>query len=373
MTTELSPLADLLTDHDLLVAALGTPALWTRELAGVLDGAEVTDVHVAPVGTGQVASCLRVTLSKGTTQSSFVVKTGSDDQVNRTVSATLRHGEIEVGFYTHLAPECRVRAPRCYLAAINDAADDYILVLEDLHQHEQADQIGGMTVDHAQAALLQLAELHARWWGEVPEGTESFMAERGDPSAHAVLLGMLHQGFVERYGDRLGPEVMRVADALVEHAAPYLSNRPGPSAVVHGDFRPDNLLVPNPGSQVMESTVAGNPDTVAVVDWQTVAVGAALGDVAYFLGGALLPDARREHERELLDAYRSALASRGVDLSAQQLDEGYRRYSLDGLVMAIGASQVVGRTDRGDDMFCAMAERSAWHALDSGALDMIDG
>ncbi len=208
----------------------------------------------------------------------------------------------------------------------------------------------------AAAALDQLAALHGTWWGRLPDAEPSFLTQRGDPTAHAVLLPMLHQGFVQRYGDTLDPDVLRAAEALIERAEPYLADREGPEAVVHGDFRPDNLLV--------------GAESVAVVDWQTVGFGAALADVSYFLGGALSADDRMTHEAELLDRYRSVLAAHGVNLDASSIEAGYRRYALDGLVMAIGASQVVGQTERGDAMFCAMAERSAVHAMQADTLSL---
>ncbi|MCB0951526.1 MAG: phosphotransferase [Microthrixaceae bacterium] len=369
MSENLPALEDLLADHDMLLAALETPALWSREVADALPDSPITSVSVRPVGTGQVASCLRVVLDHGDaatpntagSTTSFVVKTGSHDPVSRSVSAALRHGEIEVGFYTRMAPHCSTRTPVCHLSAINANADDFVLVLEDLAAHQQADQIRGMSLEHTEQALDQLAALHAQWWGTVPSGTSSFLTERGDPTAHAALLGMLHEGFAQRYAGMLDADVLAVGERLIAAAPDYLVNRPGPTAVVHGDFRPDNLLVP----------AGGLDDSVAVLDWQTVTVGPALADVSYFLGGALLPEQRREHEQELLESYRSALAARGVELSAAEVSEGYRRYALDGLVMAIGASQVVGQTDRGDDMFCAMAQRSAHHALESGTFELL--
>ena len=168
---------------------------------------------------------------------------------------------------------------------------------------------------------------------------------------------MLYPGFAERYGERLGPEVLELAEMLLPRAPAYLGDRPGPRALVHGDFRPDNLLVAR--------------DEVAVVDWQTVNSGPALTDLSYFLGGALVPADRAAHEHELLERYRHGLAGHGVETDLGSIETGYRRYALDGLVMAVGASQVVGRTERGDEMFCAMAERSAAHALDAGTLELI--
>jgi hypothetical protein len=45
----------------------------------------------------------------------------------------------------------------------------------------------------------------------------------------------------------------------------------------------------------------------------------------------------------------------------------YRRLTWAGLVMAIAASMLVERTERGDEMFMAMAHRHSRHALDLGA------
>ncbi len=352
-------IADYLEDHALLLAALETPAFWSSLLSDELAGSEVADVYVEAVGTGQVASCLRIRLAHDapTAPRSVVAKTGSEDPNSRMMSAALRHGEIEVGFYSHLAGDALLRTPACHVAAINPAADDFLLVLEDLDEYTQGDQIHGMSPEDSGAAIDQLAALHAAWWCRTPAGAESILGEQGDPAAHSALLSMLYPGFTERYADRLEPEVMEMSVALMNNAVAYLGDRPGPSALVHRDFRPDNLLV--------------GPEEVAVVDWQTVSLGPALSDLSYFLGGALVADDRVDHETELLQRYRSGLATHGVELGMATIESGYRRYALDGLVMAIGASQVVGQTDRGDEMFCAMAERSAQHALESGTLDML--
>jgi hypothetical protein len=73
---------------------------------------------------------------------------------------------------------------------------------------------------------------------------------------------------------------------------------------------------------------------------------------------------RRDHERELVGRYLTDLALHGVELDEDEAWTAYRRYAFSGLMMAIVASMLVGRTDRGDDMFMAMAERAGQHALD---------
>ena len=348
-----------LEDHDRLLEAMGTPRFWSVALAGQLGGSEVEEVSVEPVGTGQVASCLRVALAHGQPQAprSVVVKTASSDPVSRATSAALRHGAVEVGFYSNYADRSSVRTPECHLAAINDAADDFVIVLEDLADSTQGDQIEGMAPEEVAAAVDELAALHGSWWESLPPDISDVLGERGDPNAHAALLGMLHTGFADRYGDQLGSDVMALTERLLEAAGTYLGDRPGPRSMVHGDFRPDNLLV--------------GPGGVAVVDWQTVNSGAALADVSYLVGGALAPEERNDHEHELLDRYRARLAEHGVEVDRATIEHGYRRYALDGLVMAIGASQVVGQTERGDRMFMAMAERAAIHATEADTLRLL--
>jgi hypothetical protein len=53
-----------------------------------------------------------------------------------------------------------------------------------------------------------------------------------------------------------------------------------------------------------------------------------------------------------------------VELDLDTCLADYRRFAFSGLNMAIIASMLVGRTDRGDEMFIAMADRAGLHALD---------
>ena len=46
----------------------------------------------------------------------------------------------------------------------------------------------------------------------------------------------------------------------------------------------------------------------------------------------------------------------------------YRRGSFVGFLMAVMSSMIVERTERGDEMFAVMAERSGWQALHLDAL-----
>jgi aminoglycoside phosphotransferase (APT) family kinase protein len=176
------------------------------------------------------------------------------------------------------------------------------------------------------------------------------------------MLGMLPlfwSGFRERYAPRLGDDVHEAGDALFANLERYLTRDSEPWTVVHGDYRLDNLLF---------GPVGASAPPVTVVDWQTCAHGPALNDVAYFIGAGLLPDDRRTYERDLVRRYHDGLISAGV--TGYDFDRcwtAYRNGTWSGLIMAIAASMLVERTERGDDMFMAMAHRHARHALDLDA------
>ena len=150
---------------------------------------------------------------------------------------------------------------------------------------------------------------------------------------------------------------MALVDRLVPRLGGYLRQRPQPWTVVHGDFRADNLLF--------------GGGRVVVVDWQTVGLGPGASDLSYLLGASLTPDARREHEGDLVDRYVDGLVAQGVAIDRDGVWQQYRRYSFGGLIMAIVASALVRRTERGDEMFVTMAERHAHQALDLDAETLI--
>ena len=340
-----------------------SPEWLTEALAPVSDGARVTQLSATPIGLGNVADSLRLipVWDRPTpAPASLVAKVPSSDPVSRSAGFSTRTYELEVAFYNELAHTVWVNRPRCYLARFDPAAEAYVVLLEDLAPAEAGDQIAGCRAGEAAAAVAELAALHAPRWGD-PTLLDLEWLDRPSPDAArqtAEGVGALFGGFVDRYRDRLEPGVLEVSERLMGSLERYLAARPGPWSVLHGDFRLDNLLFGGP--------------RVAVLDWQTVRIGAPLCDVAYFIGSALLPEARRQHEAGLVEAYRLALAGAGVDLPADRCWEDYRRFAFDGLIMAVAASMLVARTARSDDMFMAMANRHGRQAIDLGSAEFLD-
>jgi len=334
----------------------------TAALAEELGGAAVTALAVNPVGTGQVADTLRLRLTydrPGAGPPTLIAKVPSTHDTSRDNSRMTRTYELEASFYRDLANALPVRTPRCYHADHDPVTDGYVVLLEDVHPAEQGDQIAGCTVAEAEAAVDELALLHGPRWDD-PALEAIPWLHRHQPEnldSLVTLIEMCVPAFLERYRDRLEPSTVALVERLDPRLPAYLRLRPRPWTIVHGDYRVDNLLF--------------GGERVVVVDWQTVSLGPGPGDLSYLLGTSLLPDDRRGHERRLVERYQQGLRAQGVDTDDTSLWTAYRQFAFAGLIMAIAASALVVQTDRGDDMFLAMAERSAAMALDLEAESLL--
>lgn len=341
----------------------------TEEWMGAILGrpGELRSMTRRSIGTGQVGENVRygLTWSNGGDGPATVVgKFPSLDEMSRETASATGSYVKEVGFYRDLQSTVTLRTP--HIHHIGEALDEnrFVLIMEDITPAEQGDQLAGCDLERAQLAVDAIAGLHAPHWNTEPwTGLEWMPAPSGQSTTDRLALyNMLFAGFEDRYRDRLAPEVLRfgrwVGTALEEWAAAFRT----PLTLVHGDYRLDNMLF---------ATGDGAPP-LAVVDWQTTATGRGPADVAYFVGAGLLPDDRRDVERDLVDRYVAGLRSHGVELDDQGADDvlhDYRLGSVTGYVMAVIASQIVGQTERGDEMFCVMAER---HAAQGSDLDVAE-
>ena len=343
----------LMLDADGLTAAL--------HAAGTLEpSVRVVSVDTVPVGTGQMGDCLRLALGYSATTDApptLVAKLPSSDETSRATGMAMRTYEVEVRFYQELAARLPVRAPRCHHAEIDLATGDFVLLLEDLAPAEQGDQVAGCSVDQAALVLEEAARLHAPLWGS-PELEGFEWAVRWSQEAQdglQAMLTMLWPNFVERYGPDLDEDIVEMGGRFIAALPAYYGHRPEPHTVIHNDYRLDNLLF---------GTAEGGPP-VAVVDWQTVGVGPGLLDVSYFLGAGLSVDDRRANEETLVRGYHEALQAGGVEgLGWDRCWDDYRAFAFAGFHMAVLASMVVQRTDRGDAMFLAMAGGAGRQILD---------
>jgi hypothetical protein len=320
----------------------------------------VGDFRAERVGTGQVGQNVRFELdyAAGSGPASIVGKFASDDPESRQTGVALMNYLREVLFYRELRPTLDIQTPEVLFTDVERETHRFVLMMEDLAPAEQGDQLAGCDADAAALALDQLARLHGPRWND-PALREIDWIGGNDPDAPNVAVMLWEQvfaGFEARYAGRISEADMDLARALGERLDRYAGASSDHFTVTHGDYRLDNMMF-------------GGPYPLAVVDWQSPAVGLGTADAAYFMGTGLDAPERRACERELLKAYHDTLCGYGVttyDFETCWLD--YRRSSFAGLVMAVIASMIVGQTERGDEMFMTMARRSAAMARDLDGL-----
>lgn len=343
-----------------------TPEWLTAVLraAGASERGRIVEVDAEAVGTGQVGDCVRFTLTwdePDAGPAKVVGKFPTEDETSRATATAVRTYEVETRFYQQLRGRVDISAPVPYLARFDAESHDFVILMNDLAPAEQGDQIAGCTPDHAALAMEEAAKLHAPVWGDTTLASMEWL-NRNSPEGLTQLIGMVWPGFLERYAGRLDPEVHAAGAQLFERFHAYLAAPVEPRTVVHGDYRLDNML--------FDAGPEGVPLTV--VDWQTVSYGPGVQDVSYFLGTGLDPALRADVEEDLVKEYHSTLRAGGVrDLSFEACWDQYRRFAFAGFVMAVISSMIVGQTERGDEMFMAMANRSGRMALDLDTLSML--
>jgi len=327
-------------------------------------GARVRSFTATQVGTGQIGKCIRFALelegASAATPRSLIGKFPSDDPISRQTGVQLHNFIKEVSFYRELQSRLSISTPRCYYAAIEGEGPEFALLLEDLAPATQGDQLAGCSPEVARAAVLELVGLHAPSWCDARLRALEWLGEPNEATAGLVrmLYGAQLPGFLERYGARLAADEAAVIARVAESQGLPFAAIGEPFSLVHVDYRLDNLLIDE----------SRRPPRIAVVDWQSVTLGNPLADVAYFLGAGLLPEVRRSVEGDLVRAYHRALCAAGVSgYDFERCWEDYRRGTFAGFAVTVIASMLVQRTERGDEMFVAMARRHSRHALDLGA------
>ena len=345
-----------------------TAAYLTSALAGHLHGGSVLAAETEPVGTGQVSDSFRIRLTYGRASGNstadlpptMIAKVPAAAAASRGAARAFRTYEIEASFYGQVAAGLPVSLPGCYFSAYDPEPDEYIVLLEDLAPALPGDQLAGISIDQAAAALEELASLHAAGWESAQLAALPWL-NRNTPDGSAFLAGVLtdlYPGFRARFDGRVEPGTLPLIEGFLPRAPGYLGGGADePRTIVHGDFRADNLLFGGPRPFVL--------------DWQTASFGSAANDLAYFLASSLLVPERQQHEGALVRAYHAGLTGRGVDLTWSECWNGYRRHAFGGIVMDIVAAMFVAQTDRGDEMFATMASRHARHALDLDALALL--
>lgn len=330
--------------------------------AGLLGSARIALVSWTAIGTGQVGDTARFTLTYDGTGNSapttVAAKFPSSDPTSRQTAAAFSLYSREVMFYREVASLTAMRVPKVYAAELDDNGCDFVLLFEDLGPCSAGNQLAGCTLAEAEQAMRQAAALHAPtrdhpvldapWLQLVPEASASLRALY--PQAQTI--------FRERYADLLEPDLMAVCEALNDNLDLWFDRKHSSRCFLHGDFRLDNMLF----------GIRGGTEPIALVDWQTAAVGCGLTDIGYFLGCGVGSALRRPHENALLDLYCAEMSRLGVPLTREAVWDDYLIGALHGVSTAVFSSAFVVRTERGDANFLSMARGACELALEHDSL-----
>jgi hypothetical protein len=230
----------------------------------------------------------------------------------------------------------------------------------------QGDQIAGCTEQEAKLAVEALAGLHGPSWCD-PEwmGLAAIVMPKPGDDAAANGLGdiskMAADIVIDRLGQHISGEDQETLVASMASVTPWLKAEPKRFALMHGDYRLDNMLF--------------DPDRtrITVVDWQTVGIGLPGRDLAYFTGTSLEPELRGDVERGLVGAYHEALMAYGItDYDAETCWQDYRLGAVQvPLLVALGTA-FASTTDRGDEMMLAMLSRGCQAIRELETLELIN-
>jgi hypothetical protein len=343
-----------------------TPEWLSGALAGRGTPAEVSDVEVVAIGTGQTGATYRVTAryatDPGDLPQTFVIKLpAQDDTVRDRVVIGYRS---ECAFYSSVADRVQVPTPQCFYCEITVDAMDYALLLADQAPALQGDQLAGCGEAEARLAVTALAGLHApSWcdpvWLDFP-GIAFARPDEAGANGMGEVAKMSADITLEKLGDRMSSEDRETFGAAMGLVAPWLLAEYDRFALLHGDYRLDNMLF--------------DPDRtrVSVVDWQTLGVGLPARDLAYFTATSLNAQLRASIEEELVADYHRALSRSGVtDYDRETCWRDYRLGVLQApLISALGFA-FAAATERGDDMVLAMLSRGCRAIRELGTLELI--
>jgi Phosphotransferase enzyme family len=156
---------------------------------------------------------------------------------------------------------------------MNAGGDGFTLVLEDLAPAEAGDQIAGCSLDQARAAAVNVAGLHAPTWNDPSLRELDWLIPdlAAYPEMAAAFLVDATTQFLDRY--EVTPDTAVTLRGFADRFVDWATGRPEPFAMLHSDYRLDNLLFAEPDA----------PRPVVAVDWQVVTVGSPLRDVAFLV------------------------------------------------------------------------------------------
>lgn len=322
------------------------------------------DFSFQAVGSGQVGDSYRLSLDWNNNEGpeTIIAKCSAKDLTSRQTAKNMNLYEIEAYWYNQYGNKIPIRCPEAYFVGL-DKKDigNFIMFMEDLSPARQISQMAGCNVNDIRLALDEVVLLHKAHWDDNNLSKIKCLNYGKDRKKFIKqFLIEIYPDWCSRYKDRIDKSILEMGKSLIDRYDSYIEIKTEPIVLSHGDFRLDNMLFYD------------NNGRVAVLDWQTLSAGVPMADIAYCISTSFSDsNDRKIHEESLVSRY----------LKKLNLDDGvypyelawrdYRRCSFIGFLMGVISSMLVERTERGDEMFAVMVERSGKQAIQLESLSLI--
>jgi len=330
-------------------------AALANELLAAEFGEEIVGCEVAPLGegVGLMSAIARASLTLASGKSASVVVKVIAQTENVGISKQLNFYANEVNFYRHLADLCPIRSPRCLFVDIDAETQDFLLVLEDLGSAAAGDQLKGCDSALMTQGFEKAAQLHGRFWGK----TEQFpwLRYQNNPELNQFRQDVIFKPGVtptiEQFGHHFTGNLADVVTRIGDQFVPLFERAmTGTQTVIHGDYRIDNMLLPETEQGI----------EIVAVDWQNTTGGRGPHDIAYFSSQSCGPEMRGDIEMAALRRYHEILCDEGV--KNYSFDECLEHFRLNLMITMITPIAVCGTLDpgnaRGMELGEIMLERS---------------
>jgi len=198
--------------------------------------------------------------------------------------------------------------PRCYYGAVDTDTGASLLLLEDLGHYQISDIVKGASSSEAEGVMDCLATLHAKWWDNpklesmpwLPPFNQNIQLMRSLIKWEAVL-----QHVKSSLPDfQLADSFLEVVQNFDHYLKPFSNHfTKSPLTCIHCDLHLDNLLF----------SASQDEPPIMMIDWQFVAQGRGITDIAYFMIRSISPEQRRKTEHSLVKRYHDSLVKKGVN------------------------------------------------------------
>jgi hypothetical protein len=230
---------------------------------------------------------------------SFVAKCLLDSDLARLYNQIMMPFVRESGFYRDLAGHVQMRIPECYVN-VSEGTDRFMMLIEHVSPAVDGDILEGTSVENMRKLATDLGTMHGQFWMDSRLTALPWMLDWSAPS-YPMGIPLVQDAWVkfnDAYPDAIPGDLQNVCSrTFVNDTLTWLARfNERPWTFIHGDYELDNMMFTD--------------DEIVVLDWQMAGKSFAGQDIAFFLT-ASGTDESIAAERELLDAYRAALAAAG--------------------------------------------------------------